>query len=103
MKKLLLITFLFLIIPHAKADMDYICEVDFNDAILFISENCERDNILLLEEVPRKYLINNITYWCRQDRQINYLYTYDRDGESLYDLSCVLYANSARRSIYNSR
>ena len=38
MKKLLLITFLFLITPDAKADMDYVCIVDMTNAFTFIKE-----------------------------------------------------------------
>ena len=92
MKKLLLITFLFLITPDAKADMDYVCSTAyFSSAYDFIFENCERNNILLLEDVPERLLIQAIAYWCRQDRAINYL----QRGDD-FELSCVLYDKEPR-------
>ena len=44
MKKLLLITLLFLITPDAKADMDYVCTPSYaspNGWLKYIKENCE--------------------------------------------------------------
>ena len=96
MKKLLLITFLFLITPDAKADMDYVCRADFDDLRQgFIQKNCERDNILLLTLIPHKSsILPNISIWCRHDREINFI-----DTGAYYDLTCVLYDNEPRKQI----
>lgn len=94
MKKLLLITFLFLITPDAKADMDYVCRPN-GDEREFIQENCERNNILLMSLISNEQtIITNIALWCRKDREINYaLQSYG------YDLTCVLYDNKPRQII----
>ena len=93
MKKLLLITFLFLITPDAKADMDYVCSVDTTlNAFRFIEENCERNNILYYEKVPKAVLSLEIVFWCRQDREIHYI-----EASVGWNLTCVLYDNKPRR------
>ena len=100
MKKLLLITFLFLITPDAKADMDYVCEVRFLEregAFNFIEENCERNNILLFKGIPNLFLVNNIAYFCRKDREITFLRNDENDSTS--DFTCVLYDNKPRKYI----
>lgn len=94
MKKLLLITFLFLITPDAKADMDYVCATPYF-AISYV-KTCERNNILLVEGVPRRLLIQTIAYWCRQDRAINYL-----QSDDTFNLSCVLYDNEPRIGVHS--
>ena len=99
MKKLLLITFLFLITPDAKADMDYVCEVTHENAWSYIPNNCVRNNILYFDQIDKTFLMTHIAFWCRQDREINYQYKYDYDGQSLYDLTCVLYDNKPRKQI----
>ena len=95
MKKLLLITLLFLITPQAKADMDIICDIDFDGMVQgYIEENCERDNILLLTFIPHKIaILPNVARWCRHDREINFV-----DNGKYIDLSCVLYDNKPRIS-----
>ena len=98
MKKLLLITFLFLITPDAKADMDYTCEMEFSSQISdYIKENCERNNILILDRVPRLSLIDTIAYWCRKDREINYYLIPEPILD--FNLTCVLYDNKPRKPI----
>ena len=95
MKKLLLITFLFLITPNAKADMDYLCSVDYLEtlnAISFIEDNCERNNILYFQNITKIVLSLQIAYWCRQDREIHYIET-----SFGWNLTCVLYDNKPRR------
>ena len=101
MKKLYQITFLFLITPQAKADMDYVCNVHFNDDFEFIEKNCERNNILHLDSIPRGYLTESIAFWCRQDREINYLFTHEWLEEKRYSLSCVLFDNKPRKALIN--
>ena len=98
MKKLLLITFLFLITPHAKADMDYTCEMEFSSEISdYIKENCERNNILILDRVPRLFLIDTIAYWCRKDREINYYLIPEPILD--FNLTCVLYDSEPRKPV----
>jgi len=95
MKKLLLITFLFLITPDAKADMDYVCEVNFFDnAYYTIFDNCERNNILFMRNIHQVALISVIAQYCRQDREINFI-----QQKANYDLSCVLYDKKPRESL----
>ena len=97
MKKLLLITFLFLITPDAKADMDYVCVTNWVGSSNFIAENCERDNILYMSGIPEEFAIVHSAYWCRQDREINFQKDYDLPKHTI--LSCVLYDNFARERI----
>ena len=96
MKKLLLITFLFLITPDAKADMDYVCKTQYQTYMYdYIKSNCERNNIFLLRDIPQQYLIDAIAFWCRQDRETNY-----KLQENLeYHLSCVLYDSEPRKPV----
>ena len=93
MKKLLLITFLFLITPDAKADMDSICLTDAREAKEYIYKNCERNNILRIERILERNLFSAIMFWCRHDREINYR---EIKNTSTYDLVCVLYDNKHR-------
>jgi len=105
MKKLLLITFLFLITPYAKADMDYVCEVpwlfynleDGTGANALIKENCERDNIVYFTGVPRMAIPIVISMWCRHDREINFIEVTEAQYQSR--ISCVLYDNKPRKDI----
>ena len=100
MKKLLLITFLFLITPDAKADMDYVCKTKWAGSSTFIAENCERNNILYISGIPEEFAIDLSAYWCRQDREINFQKDYDLSEHNI--LSCVLYDNKPRKLIYES-
>ena len=95
MKKLLLITFLFLITPDAKADMDYICEPIDNGGykvMEYIAEHCERNNILSIRLIEKNQHLELIALWCRHDREINYG---EWSGNTLR-LVCVLYDNKPR-------
>ena len=101
MKKLLLITFLFLITPQAKADMDKLCDVtriqfpksylDVGDAIKKLG--CERDNILVVFEgrnfdsIQRTYTIAS---YCRFDRNV---------AETPNGFTCVLYSRKGRSQV----
>ncbi|URQ72123.1 hypothetical protein M9C84_06430 [SAR86 cluster bacterium] len=97
MKKLLLITLLFLITPYAKANMDNICFIFYRiNMSVQIEKNCERNNILQIYDVPKDRLITTISLYCRQDREINYLLHTSRP---VYRLSCVLYDNKPRKRI----
>ena len=98
MKKLLLITFLFLITPKAKADMDYVCETAWSNATGFIYENCRRDNILRIYDIPQALVLGLSAVWCRQDREIN-IGVDDYDSyESTGSLVCVLYGKRKRQT-----
>ena len=73
----------------AKADMDKVCQVgEFDDGSYdWIAENCERNNILMIENVEIKYQSWFIAEWCRFDRNI----------EKFVDsFVCVLYNNKPR-------
>ena len=105
MKKLLLITLLFLITPYAKADMDYICEPNppYIPSVTseYIAKNCQRNNILSLNYVGQLSVRYRIARWCRFDRQINtYLLPPGADGSKYYAITCVLYDNNPRETIY---
>ena len=91
MKKILLITFLFLITPDAKADMDYTCEMQFSSEISdYIKENCERNNILFYFNVRKQNHLFYISEYCRFDRNIE---------RSETRFTCVLYNNKPRTGI----
>ena len=101
MKKLLLIPLLFLITPDAKADMDYICYVNYYEPKFpggfgaQIRQNCERDNIVFFTQVPRRSIPLVIANWCRHDREINFVEDTRHDSR----ISCVLYDNKPREMI----
>ena len=68
MKKLLLITFLFLITPDAEADMDYKCEVHAGEEMFkYIEDTCERNNILNVYLILPDSLYPIISDFCRYD------------------------------------
>ena len=99
MKKLLLIPLLFLITPYAKADMDYICAPSYvheDGYVEFIKENCERNNILYFQALPRRMIPFTIASWCRHDREINYVKEEKLDSMTL---TCVLYDKKPRKLI----
>ena len=98
MKKIFLICFIFSITSYAKADMDYTCEMEFSSQITdYIKQNCERNNILILDRVPRLALIDTIAYWCRKDREINYYLIPEPILD--FNLTCVLYDNKPRKPV----
>ncbi len=100
MKKLLLIPFLFLITPDAKADMDYVCLTNHDDSAVFILDNCERNNILYMISIPELDRLSQTALWCRQDREINIIFQMvSSEGEKLFEFSCVLYDNKPRKLI----
>tara|TARA_Y100001970_G_C13745288_1_gene608270 strand:+ start:221 stop:529 length:309 start_codon:yes stop_codon:yes gene_type:complete len=101
MKKLLLIAFLFLITPYAKADMDYICETRYESMLDFIPANCERNNILMLTNLADYDIDVAIALWCRHDREININGGISKNGEKIFTLVCVLYDNYERKKIYS--
>ena len=100
MKKLLLITFLFLITPDAKADMDYVCMTTWMESDDFILENCVRNNILYMSQIPKIIAVNVSASWCRQDREIHF-----QKGAmpNYHVLSCVLYDNKKRKVISKNK
>ena len=87
---------LFLITPYAKADMNYVCvaSIKDDDFVSFIEENCERNNILFLQDITMDALSSFIGYYCRHDREINYI-----QRNNNFDLTCVLYDNKIRKII----
>ena len=86
------------------ADMDKVCNVNFDNPLMrihkvFIKNNCERNNILLMDEIPLYRLAGHTAMYCRQDREINVYESGTRDKEGLVRLVCVLYDNMPRRFI----
>ena len=100
MKKLLLITFLFLITPDAKADMDTVCAVLYDNAYSEIKERCVRNNILYMMSIPQRFRLQQSALWCRQDREINIIFSVESEVEKFFHLSCVLYDNKPREFIF---
>ena len=79
----------------AKADMDKLCYVDekfLSKTRAFITENCERNNILYLQNTGSAVLVRLTSEYCRFDRNVV------RDE---YKLTCVLYDNKPRAKIEN--
>ena len=72
-------------------------DVFLKEAFTFIEENCERNNILLFKDIPNLFLVNNIAYFCRKDREITFLRNDENDSTS--DFTCVLYDNKPRKPI----
>ena len=90
MKILLLITGLFFS-GGLFADMDKRCVALYTNTgehISTIIAECERNNILVLHKIPKWSIPHQISYWCRHDREINYL----EIEEDEYLLTCVLYS-----------
>lgn len=100
MKKLLLIIFLFLITPDAKADMDYMCVTNYYRGIDFIPAYCERNNILFMESLEDYDVSSAIAFWCRHDREITVRSSFNKSGKKIFTLVCVLYDNNPRKRIY---
>ena len=97
MNKFLLLIFL-LISPLAVADMDYTCKTTFSSKMdEYIELYCERNNILVLRNIPKVSIIEMIAFWCRQDREINYYLI--PEPVSRLNLSCVLYDNKPRKPV----
>ena len=94
MKKLLLISG-FLFSGGLFANMDNICEVveDYTKAKLYISKNCERNNVLIIYRVPDLFTPSAVARWCRHDREINILPW--NEGSST--ITCVLYNKQPRK------
>ena len=101
MKKILLITLLFLITPYAKADMDYICSPgnDMDTIEKFIVLKCERNNIVSFKFIDEYFVQTLISTWCRHDREINYNVVLNITDTESYQLVCVLYDNKPRTLI----
>ena len=58
------------------ADMDKRCVALHENGgghISVIISECERNNILVLHKIPKWAVLHQISYWCRHDREINYL------------------------------
>ena len=102
MKKLLLITLLFLITPYAKADMDYVCDVTkvgfsimdyelLGKAIKML--DCERNNIFYVEYgrgFEQTNRMKAVVSYCRFDRNV---------FETNMGFTCVLYDSKPRTFI----
>ena len=76
------------------ADMDNICGADYTTEINFIQKQCERNNILMLTNIPANFVNKTIAKWCRHDREISYVPI----GISM-NLTCVLYSNEPREEV----
>tara|TARA_B100000767_G_scaffold160035_1_gene150165 strand:+ start:279 stop:575 length:297 start_codon:yes stop_codon:yes gene_type:complete len=78
------------------ADMDYVCLSDYTDHANFIAERCERNNILVITDIPMNFLTFWIAKWCRHDREINYV---EGVKSNAMTLTCVLYDKKPRAFI----
>jgi hypothetical protein len=94
MKKLLLISG-FLFSGGLFANMDNMCVVveDYTKAELYISKNCERNNVLIIYRVPNLFTSINVAKWCRHDREITILPW----NEGSFTITCVLYDKQPRK------
>ena len=87
---LLLLPFCF----FAKADMDYVCYVDENNAPYeYIAKSCQRNNVLGYTSAPYENQIFYISDFCRFDRNVV------RDKTSF---TCVLYDKKPRSHIHSN-
>ena len=95
MKKLLLISG-FLFSDGLFANMDKTCMVleDYTKAELYISKNCERNNVLVFSGVPDLFTSLAVAKWCRHDREITILPW----KEGFSTITCVLYNKEPRSS-----
>ena len=84
--------------------MDNICVVSLTDkdfygyhtaAYLFIEQECERNNILSIDNIEKKGLLGITTAFCRYDRAINQV----QGDDEKWRLDCVLYSNKPRKYI----
>ena len=80
--------------------MDYVCVTDRDDSKIFILNNCERDNILYMRYIPESVNLYQSAQWCRQDREINIMFSVESEVEKFFHLSCVLYDNKPREFIF---
>lgn len=94
MKHLLILTSLLISGSLWASPMDKYCEVSWNELyehVTKIRENCERNNILFMRDIPEQNIPRVIAEFCRHDRQINV-----SDYRKLKELVCVLYDKEAR-------
>ena len=97
MKKLLLITFLFLITPDAKAD-EQRCFVDGSQLTSSIEKQisiCKKGDVLLMELIAQAELQLQISWWCDFDKTI----TYEKVGDR-FTLACILNSTKLRDRRY---
>ena len=97
MKKLLLITFLFLITPDAKAD-DGRCLVDGSKLGATMEQQisrCVKGDIIFMNQTAIYDLHLHISYWCDFDKTISY----EKVGNT-YTLTCVLNSTTSRVTRY---
>ena len=98
-KKLLLITGLMLSTSLWASPMDNVCHLTVGEGAEKIYE-CERNNILVLKEIPLDVVQTMITNWCRFDRQINTSKSEANElGIEHVNISCVMYDNEPRKSV----
>jgi len=102
MKKLLLLSFLFLINPYAEANMDRICSFKGNaiggfDGYLYLEDSCQRNNIFEVKKIRLSEVTFLVNSYCRFDRNV-YVQEIKQPQSKrvLYDLGCVLYAPEGR-------
>mgnify|MGYP001492685755 CR=1 FL=1 len=106
-KRLILITGILLSTSLWASPMDKICPVYLNENYwepknsLYISRNCERNNILNIYGIDDSQVTRIIAMYCRYDRNAttqSTVQTIGEDkGEIFIDLTCILYDRFARR------
>ena len=109
MKKLILITGVFLSTSLWASPMDTKCIVDAGasgyDADDWILENCERNNIFHVQMLEPDFVPWVVSEWCRYDRNVTeteHFTSLRGKGEKLVvDVTCVLYDNKRRGEVRN--
>ena len=101
--KHLLLSLALIISANAWADMDNICYVQLKgvgdlhgEHIQLIEENCERNNILVVNGSMLENTVDIKSLYCRYDRNVH-VDAYGNNDK--YRISCVLYDNEPRSSI----
>ena len=99
MKRVFLVTFMFLFSSIAHADMDKICIIYQTNYVSHIAkgireQGCVRNNILqviyMMDNPNQDHLLQQSDKWCRFDRNRDI-----SDGV----LSCVLYSTKSRKPL----
>ena len=97
--KILLLTSLLISGGLWASPMDNVCHLTVGEGAEKIYE-CERNNILVLKEIPLDVVQTMITNWCRFDRQINTSKSEANElGIEHVNISCVMYDNEPRKSV----
>ena len=110
--KHLLLSLTLIISASAWADMDNICYIQLKgvgdlhgEHIQLIEENCERNNILVVNGSMLENTVDITALYCRYDRNVTeteHFTSLRGKGEKLVvDVTCVLYDNKRRGEVRN--